>query len=279
MDYFITIATNVVIASLVMIAGWVLGNYVYKLIQNIKKLDDTLKSFLGASAKYAILALAAVMVLQQFGVQTASLLAVLGAAGLAIGLALQGTLSNVSAGVMLLILRPFDVGDFISAGGTTGTVKSLGLFATELSTLENVYIFVPNSNLWNTDIQNFSRNDTRRQDIVFGISYNDDINKAFKTIEKAVSKDDRIFTDEDQAPQIMVTNLGDSSVDITLRIWSDRGNVAALKVDTMKAVKEALDKDGISIPFPTRTIEMTQPANETVKTAPKSKTATKKKAA
>ncbi len=279
MDYFITIATNVVIASLVMIAGWVLGNYVYKLIQNIKKLDDTLKSFLGASAKYAILALAAVMVLQQFGVQTASLLAVLGAAGLAIGLALQGTLSNVSAGVMLLILRPFDVGDFISAGGTTGTVKSLGLFATELSTLENVYIFVPNSNLWNTDIQNFSRNDTRRQDIVFGISYNDDINKAFKTIEKAVSKDERIFTEEDQAPQIIVTTLGDSSVDITLRIWSDRANVAALKVDTMKAVKEALDKDGISIPFPTRTIEMTQPANETAKTAPKSKTDTKKKAA
>ena len=279
MDYFITIATNVVIASLVMIAGWVLGNYVYKMIQNIKKLDDTLKSFLGASAKYAILALAAVMVLQQFGVQTASLLAVLGAAGLAIGLALQGTLSNVSAGVMLLILRPFDVGDFISAGGTTGSVKSLGLFATELSTLENVYIFVPNSKLWNTDIQNFSRNDTRRQDIIFGISYNDDINKAFKTIEKAVSKDERIFTDEDQAPQIMVTNLGESSVDITLRIWSDRGNVAALKVDTMKAVKEALDKDGISIPFPTRTIEMTQPANETEKTVPKTKSATKKKAA
>lgn len=279
MDYFITIATNVVIASLVMIAGWVLGNYVYKMIQNIKKLDDTLKSFLGASAKYAILALAAVMVLQQFGVQTASLLAVLGAAGLAIGLALQGTLSNVSAGVMLLILRPFDVGDFISAGGTTGSVKSLGLFATELSTLENVYIFVPNSNLWNTDIQNFSRNDTRRQDIIFGISYNDDINKAFKTIEKAVSKDERIFTEEDQSPQIMVTNLGESSVDITLRIWSDRGNVAALKVDTMKAVKEALDKDGISIPFPTRTIEMTQPANETAKTAPKAKIDTKKKAA
>lgn len=279
MDYFITIATNVVIASLVMIAGWVLGNYVYKMIQNIKKLDDTLKSFLGASAKYAILALAAVMVLQQFGVQTASLLAVLGAAGLAIGLALQGTLSNVSAGVMLLILRPFDVGDFISAGGTTGSVKSLGLFATELSTLENVYIFVPNSKLWNTDIQNFSRNDTRRQDIVFGISYNDDINKAFKTIEKAVSKDERIFTDEDQSPQIMVTNLGESSVDITLRIWSDRGNVAALKVDTMKAVKEALDKDGISIPFPTRTIEMVQPANEAEKSTQKSKAAPKKKAA
>ncbi len=279
MEYFIIVATNLIIASLILIAGWMLGNYVYKIIQNVKKLDDTLKSFLGAMAKYAILALAAVMVLQQFGVQTASLLAVLGAAGLAIGLALQGTLSNVSAGVMLLILRPFDVGDFISCGGTTGTVKSLGLFVTELSTPENVYIFVPNSSLWNTDIQNFSRNDTRRQDIVFGISYNDDINKAFKTIEKAVSKDERIFTDEDQAPKIMVTNLGESSVDITLRIWSDRGDFAALKVDTMKAVKEALDKDGISIPFPTRTIEMVPAANEAEKATPKVKAAPKKKAA
>lgn len=275
MDYFIAIATNVITASLVLMAGWMLGNYVHKLVQNIKKLDDTLKSFLGAMAKYAILALACVMVLQQFGVQTASLLAVLGAAGLAIGLALQGTLSNVSAGVMLLILRPFDVGDFISCGGTTGTVKSLGLFVTEMSTPENVYIFVPNSNLWNTDIQNFSRNDTRRQDIIFGISYNDDISKAFKTIEKAIAKDDRILSDEGNAPQIMVTNLGESSVDITLRIWSDRTDFAGLKVDTMKAVKEALDKDGISIPFPTRTIEMSPAANE----ATKAKAAPKKKAA
>lgn len=279
MDYFITVATNVIIASLILMAGWMLGNYVYKIIQNIKKLDDTLKSFLGAIAKYAILTLAGVMILQQFGVQIASLLAILAAAGLAIGLALQGTLSNVSAGVMLLILRPFDVGDFISCGGTTGTVKSLGLFVTELSTSENVYIFVPNSKLWNTDIKNFSRHDTRRQDLIFGISYNDDINKAFKTIENTISKDERIFTDEGKAPKIMVTNLGDSSVDITLRIWSDRGDVASIKVDTMKAIKEALDRDGISIPFPTRTIEMVQPANEAVKAAPKAKVAAKKKAA
>ena len=279
MDYFITVATNVIIASLILMAGWMLGNYVYKIIQNIKKLDDTLKSFLGAMAKYTILTLASVMILQQFGVQIVSLLAILGAAGLAIGLALQGTLSNVSAGVMLLILRPFDVGDFISCGGTTGTVKSLGLFVTELSTSENVYIFVPNSKLWNTDIKNFSRNDTRRQDLIFGISYNDDINKAFKTIEKTISKDERIFTEDGKEPKIMVTNLGESSVDITLRIWSDRSDVASIKADTMKAIKEALDKDGISIPFPTRTIEMVQPANETEKSVPKKKEVTKKKAA
>ncbi len=274
-NYFVEIASNVIIAGLILIAGWVIGQKVHGLIQNIKKLDNTLKSFLGNLAKYAILVLAFVMVLQQFGVQTASLLAVLATAGLAIGLALQGTLSNVSAGVMLLILRPFSVGDFISCGSASGTVKSLGLFATELSTPDNIYIFMPNSNLWNTDIQNFSRNDVRRQDIIFGISYNDDINKAFKTIEKAIAKEKRILTEEGQAPQIMVTNLGESSVDITLRIWSDRADFAALKVDTMKTVKEALDKDGISIPYPTRTIEMSEAANA----APKTKTAPKKKAA
>lgn len=273
MEYFIEIATDVVIAGLVMVAGWVIGNRLSKTIQGIKKLDDTLKSFLGMSAKYAVLALALIMVLQQFGVETASLLAVLATAGLAIGLALQGTLSNVSAGVMLLILRPFDVGDFISFGGTNGTVKSLGLFATELSTPDNIYIFVPNNNIWNTDIQNFSRNDVRRQDIIFGISYNDDINKAFKTIEKTIKKDERILSEEGKTPQIMVTNLGESSVDITLRVWSDRTDFAALKVDTMKSVKEALDKDGISIPFPTRTIEMVSAANEAVKPVPNKKAA------
>ena len=268
MDY-VAIATDVVTAGLILIAGWILGNQAKNTIQKIKKLDGTLKSFLGGMAKYAILAVSLVMVLQQFGVQTASLLAVIGAAGLAIGLALQGTLSNVAAGVMLLILRPFNVGDTISCGSIKGTVKSLGLFVTELSTPDNIYIFVPNSNLWNTQIENFSRNNTRRQDIVFGISYNDDINKAFKTIEKSVKKEDRILQTKGKEPQIMVTNLGESSVDITLRIWSSTSDVWGLKTDTMKTVKEALDKDGISIPFPTRTIEMTQATPVANQSSPK----------
>ncbi len=273
MEYFLNIAANVAIAALVLIVGWIIGNQANKAIHKIEKLDGTLKSFLGTLAKYTIFAVSFVAMLQQFGVQTASLLALLGAAGLAIGLALQGTLSNVSAGVMLLILRPFNVGDFIATGGVKGTVKSLGLFATELSTPDNVYIFVPNSNLWNTDIQNFSRNDVRRQDILFGISYSDDINKAFKTIQKTIQKDERIMEEGDKAPQIMVTNLGESSVDITLRIWSAGSDFWALKVDTMKAVKEALDKDGISIPFPTRTIEMIEPVKQATAAKPKKKAA------
>lgn len=274
MNTLIILGTNLVIGILILIAGWVLGNYAKATIKKINKLDGTLKTFLGGLAKYGIFILAVVTVLQQFGMETASLLAVLGAAGLAIGLALQGTLSNVASGVMLLILRPFNVGDFISSGSISGTVKSLGLFATELSTPENIYIFVPNSKLWNADIQNFSRNLTRRQDLVFGISYKDDINKAFKTIEKTIEKDDRISTLSGKKPEIMVTNLGESTVDITLRVWSSTSNAWALKVETYKTIKEALDKAGIIMPFPTRTIEMsggTQP-QPTAKKKPKSTT-------
>lgn len=258
MEAYIAIAMNVVLGIAILCAGWYAGGYVNKAIQKIDKLDSTLKSFLGGIAKYGILVLSIVTVMQLFGFPTASLIAILGAAGLAIGLALQGTLSNISAGVMLLILRPFNVGDFIQSGSIQGTVKSLGLFATELSTSGNIYIFVPNSNLWNAQIENLSRNKTRRQDIVFGIGYSEDINQAFKTIEKAIKKDDRISQAKGKEPQIMVTNLGASSVDITLRIWSSTSDSWNLKIDTMKNVKEALDKDGISIPFPTRTIEMTQ---------------------
>lgn len=256
METFITLATNVLFAAVILIAGYYIGNQAQNLIHKIKQLESTLKTFLGGIAKYGIFVLSIVTILQLLGFPTASLIAVLGAAGLAIGLALQGTLSNISAGVMLLILRPFNVGDFISCGSTKGTVKSLGLFATELSTTDNTYLFVPNSNLWHSDIENFSRNKTRRQDIVFSISYNDDINKAFKTIEKVIKKDDRILNIKDKEPQIMVTNLGDFSVDITLRMWSKTADFLPVKTDTTKAVKEALDKDGISIPFPTRTIEM-----------------------
>jgi small conductance mechanosensitive channel len=256
MEIFLDLATKALMGAVILIAGWVIGNWVNKRVGNIKKLDGTLRSFLGGLAKYAIFALAIITVLQQFGFQTASLLAVLGAAGLAIGLALQGTLSNVSAGVMLLLLRPFNVGDTIATGDVTGTVKSLGLFATEMATPDNIYIFVPNSQLWNTDIQNFSRNDVRRQDILVGISYSDDIEKAFKTIQGVLGKEKRILTDDGREPQIMVTNLGESSVDLTVRLWSQSSDFWSLKVDTTKAVKEALDKGGISIPFPTRTIEM-----------------------
>lgn len=242
---------RILVAALILIAGWVIGNFASDRIKKFQRLDETLKSFLGGFAKYAIFVLAIVTVLGQFGVQTASLIALIGAAGLAIGLALQGTLSNVAAGVMMLILRPLNVGDYVEAAGVGGTVKSLGLFGTELATPDNVFIFVPNSQVWGSTISNYSRNTTRRQDFVMGISYSDDINKAMKSLQKVVDKETRLLDSDGKKPEIMVSNLGASSVDITVRVWMKASDYWAVKWDLTKAMKEALDKDGLTIPFPT----------------------------
>lgn len=253
-EALLTLSTNIVLAATILIAGWIGGNWASAQIKKIKKIDETLKSFMGISARYLILALAVITVLQQFGVQTASLLAVLGAAGLAVGLALQGTLSNVAAGVMLLFLRPFNVGDAISCGPVTGTVKSLGLFATELSTPDNIYIFVPNSNLWNADIQNFSKNAERRQDVTVGIGYANDIAKAMQAMEEIIKKEPRIIQSAERVPQIMVTNLGDLAINITARFWTSTADMWAVKVEITKKIKESFDAEGIVIP--TRAVEI-----------------------
>lgn len=255
-------------AAFIIIAGWMLGNMANKKVGAIKKLDATLRSFLGGFIKYIILAVAVITVLGQFGVQTASLLAVLGAAGLAIGLAMQGTLSNVAAGVMILILRPFNIGDYITADGTGGTVQSLGLFGTELSTFDNVYIFVPNGKIWNTNIFNYSRNPIRRQDINVGISYNDDIGKAHKIIMKVLNEDERTLkTDEDKLPQVLTSNMSDFSVDLIVRFWCKKEDYWDVKWDVTKAIKEALDAGGITIPFPTRTLHMVENSSSKKKAA------------
>ncbi len=251
--------TRVISALLILIAGWVIGNWLKKRIQDLKKLDTTLSSFLGVFVKYAILAVAAISVLGQFGIQTASLLAVLGAAGLAIGLALQGTLSNVAAGAMLLVLRPFKVGDYVEFGSTAGNVLSLGLFGTELNTVDNKYVFAPNSSVWGSEITNFTKNKQRRQDLCIGISYDSDINKAFKTINAVLKKEKRLIETKGKEPLIVVENMGESSVDLKVRIWTKTDDFFAVQWDLLKMIKEALDKDGISIPFPTRTLEISNP--------------------
>ncbi|MCC6598719.1 MAG: mechanosensitive ion channel [Alphaproteobacteria bacterium] len=241
-------------AIALLIAGWLIGKWLSRSIQRVKRLDTTLKSFLGGLVKYTVMAIAFVAILGQLGVQTASLLAVLGAAGLAIGLALQGTLSNVAAGVMLLILRPFNVGDYIETQNIKGTVKELGLFSTELSTTDNIAVFAPNSKIWNAEILNFNRNPHRRVDMRFGISYNDDINKTMSVIKNILGQDENIIKTKDKEPVIFVESLGDFSVNITARIWTKTTDHLQVKWRLNKAVKEALDTEGISIPFPTRTI-------------------------
>ncbi len=260
-------------AIAILIAGWVIGNWTSNRIKSFKKLEETIKSFLGGLAKYAILAIAFVAVLGQLGVQTASLLAVLGAAGLAIGLALQGTLSNVASGVMMLILRPFNVGDYIEAGSVKGTVKSLSLFATELATIDNLYVFAPNSKIWNSEIVNFSRNRQRRNDLINGIAYDEDIDAAIKAIKKIIDKEERIVLTEGKEPVYYVSALGDSSVNIGVRYWTATSDFLATKWELTKLTKQALDKAGISIPFPTRTLEFSQDSMEALAASSKKKAA------
>jgi len=240
-----------------MIAGWVRGS-VNKALSRIQKVDVTLRSFFASLAYYAVVVFTIIAVLAQFGVQTTSFIAVLGAAGLAIGLALQGTLSNVAAGVMLLLFRPFKVGDYIEGGGLAGTVKSITLFVTELATPDNVQIIAPNSQLWGSAIKNYSFHATRRVDIVIGIAYEDDIDKALTAIVDECKKDSRVLAD----PEAMaaVTDLGDSSVNFTVRVWCNAADYWALKFELTKNLKNRMDAEEISIPYPQRTVHMAQAA-------------------
>ncbi len=258
MTVITTYGLDVIGAIVILILGWWLSgrvsSLVRKAVKRSKYVDETLQGFFASLVKYTIIAFTIIAVLNQFGVQTTSLIAVLGAAGLAIGLALQGTLSNIAAGVMLLIFRPFKVGDFIDGGGISGTVKSISLFITEMATPDNVQIIVPNASLWGTSIKNFSANAKRRVDFVFGIGYGDDINKAIKEVLAIAGKDERI--DADPAPMCVVSNLGDSSVDLTCRVWCNASDYWGIKFDMTKAVKERFDKVGISIPFPQRDVHV-----------------------
>jgi small conductance mechanosensitive channel len=234
-------------------AGWVRGS-VDKGLSRFKKVDETLRSFFSSLAYYAVIVFTIIAVLSQFGVETTSFIAVLGAAGLAIGLALQGTLSNVAAGVMLLLFRPFRVGDYVEAGGLAGTVKGVSLFITELATPDNVQIIAPNAQLWGSAIKNYSFHPTRRVDIVLGIAYEDEIDKALAAIVDEASKDSRV--NADPAPMAAVTDLGDSSVNFVVRVWCNAADYWELKFDLTKNLKNRMDAENITIPYPQRTVHM-----------------------
>jgi len=245
-----------VAAVLILIVGfWLAGRArkwtVHALSRGPVK-DDMLQSFFGSIVRYLIIIVTILAVLGEFGIQTTSLIAVLGAAGLAVGLALQGTLSNVAAGVMLLIFRPFRTGQYVEIGGIAGTVKELTLFFTELNTPDNVQIIVPNSGIWGQPLKNYSSYPTRRVDITFGISYADDINKAMDIIRSVYEADPRSMKEPE--PFLGVIALNDSSVDIVMRLWVANADYWPVKFDITKKVKERFDEEGITIPFPCRTV-------------------------
>ena len=245
-------------AIIILIIGWWIAGraraWSFTAFRKIEHIDETLTTFLGNTIRYLVLIVTVLAVLDRFGVETTSFVAVLGATSLAIGLALQGTLSNVAAGVMLLLFRPFSVGNFIEGGGQTGSVKSIGLFVTHMATGDNVEIIVPNSALWGSAIKNFSFNPTRRVDLVFGIGYGDDIDKAMGLIRDVIDADERAH--KDPAPVIVVGELGASSVDIITRTWCASGDYWALRWDLLKTVKERFDAENISIPFPQRDVHL-----------------------
>lgn len=236
----------------ILIAGFLLAGWASRAIrtrlEKLKRFDATLIPVLTQIARYAILVFTIVLVLAEFGIQTASIIAVLGAAGLAIGLALQGTLQNVAAGLMLLFLRPFKVGDFIETSAGSGTVQEIGMFMTRMRTSQGLFVAAPNSKIWSDSITNFSKLPTRRIDLVVGISYDDDIDKARALILKLARGKEQVL--DSPEPVVNVTNLGDSSVDLELRAWTRREDYWEIRWGLIRDVKYALDKAGISIPYP-----------------------------
>ena len=215
---------------------------------HIHGFDATLRHFFSKIVRYAILILVTIMVLGQFGVQTASIIAAIGAIGLAIGLALQGTLQNIAAGIMLLALRPFRIGEYVEVGSISGTIEEIGLFATKLRSADGVYVLAPNSTLWNQPVRNFTRNGVRRTDVTLSIGSWNDIDRAQKTLLAIAGAEKRIR--REPSPIAFVASLGDTTVSLTLRYWTSASDYFSTKIDTTKRAKQAFDSEGISIPLP-----------------------------
>lgn len=251
-------AVEILGALAILVIGWIIASWLGRLtrraIHRIPKVDDTVAPVAASFVRYVALAFVIVAVLAQFGIETTSILAVFGAAGLAIGLALQGTLSNIAAGIMLLVLRPFSAGDFVDAGGTSGTVEEIGLFTTQFKTPAGLSISAPNSSLWGSTIVNYSRNPQRRIDLVVGISYDDDIDGAMAEMQSLMESDERAL--KDPAPQVFVTALADSSVNLTLRCWVNTPDYWQTLCDLTRDAKLRLDEKGYSLPFPQRNVHL-----------------------
>ena len=227
------------------------SSMVRKQMSTLQRVDKTLAPILASIIRYAGFILTLVVALGQFGVQTTSIIAVLGAAGLAIGLALQGTLSNVASGIMLLLLRPFSVGDWIETNGISGTVREIGLFATQIDTFDNIYITVPNSSIWSATIINNSRHQIRRMDLDIGIGYTSDLNEVEKAL-LTLTKDKRILSDPE--PQFLVVDYADSAILVRLRLYAQYEDFFALNWDLKRKLKPLLDAHKIEIPFPQRVV-------------------------
>ena len=250
---------KVLAALAIFIIGRWVAKGVRKLVERLmvkSKVDPTLISFTSNMAYIGLLAFIFIAALGQLGIQTTSFIAVLGAAGLAVGLALQGALSNFAAGFLLIIFRPFKVGDLIEGAGVFGVVEAIQIFTTQLKTADNKTVIVPNGKLTDDNIVNWTVKGTRRVDMVFGIGYEDDIDKARSLMTDIMAQDSRIL--KDPAPQISVSELADSSVNFVVRPWVKVEDYWGVYFDLTEKIKKAFDADGISIPFPQRDVHVYQ---------------------
>ncbi len=257
LDYIMEFLPNLITAAIILLVGlWIIriiNNAVHRFFER-KDYDLTLETFLQSLIKNGLKLLLFVLVVMQLGVPGSSLVAMVGAAGLAIGLALQGSLANFAGGVLILLFKPFKVGDFISAQGVDGTVKEISIFTTKLNTFGNQVAIIPNGQLSNNNIINFNAENTRRNKIDVGIGYGSNIKKAKDILLEICAADERIL--KDPAPEVYVGALADSSVNLTLRFWAKNEDFWAAHFHVMETLKLRFDAEGIEIPFPQRDIHM-----------------------
>ncbi len=249
--YIIPWGINIVLALAIFIVGRVISKMVIKILKKILRktgMDDILVRFISSIANSILLLFIIIAALDRLGVDTTSLIAILGAAGLAVGLALQGSLQNFASGVMLIIFRPFKVGDFVDAGNTSGIIESITIFNTIMRTGDNREVIVPNGSIYNGTITNYSTRATRRIDMVFGIGYEDDIKKAKDIMLTILKDDERILNDPE--PLVAVAELADSSVNFNVRPWVNTPDYWTVKYDLIEKIKLAFDENSISIPYP-----------------------------
>jgi small conductance mechanosensitive channel len=253
------LAINIVTALAIFFIGkWVAGlltKGVRTLMQK-QEVDKTLETFVGNLVRMVLMVFVIIAAIGAVGVQTTSLIAVLGAAGLAVGLALQGSLSNFAAGVLIVLFRPYKGGDFVEAAGVAGSVVEVQILTTILKTGDNKQVIVPNSQIMSSIITNYSANDTRRVDLVIGVSYDDDLDKTRKVLEELVAADDRIL--DDPAVTIAVSTLADSSVNFVVRPWVKTSDYWGVMFDLTEAIKKRFDQEGISFPFPQQDVHLYQ---------------------
>lgn len=252
---------NVLVAlAILIVGGWIATHFTRLLdkVMQIRHIDEALRSFLLAIVSTLFKFIIALVAIEQLGVDTTSLLAILGAAGLAVALALKDSLSNFASGVMLILFKPFKVGDFVEAGGTSGICEKITVFNTIFKSLDNKEIIVPNTQISSGTIVNYSAKPTRRIDLVIGIGYDDDIKKARDLLQQILDSDDRVL--KDPAPVIAVDQLGESSVDIIVRPWVLTSNYGAVRWHLLEEIKTTFDANGVTIPYPQREVHMLQPA-------------------